>query len=160
MIKMIVSGGQAGADQGGLFGAVKARVRTGGWAPKGWWTECGQQKSILSAYNLKEHPRNGYPARTEANVADSDGTVLFGLIQSPGSQLTKKYCLQLNKPLMHIPVVGGNIVGYTRAVDGFFEWVESNGIETLNVSGNRESKNLGIYKSVAAFIQMGVTVSE
>ena len=36
---MIVSGGQTGADQGGLEAAKEAGIRTGGWAPDkfvGW----------------------------------------------------------------------------------------------------------------------------
>jgi hypothetical protein len=36
---IIISGGQTGADQGGLFAAEILKIKTGGYAPKGYRTE-------------------------------------------------------------------------------------------------------------------------
>lgn len=39
MIERIISGGQFGADMGGLLGASDVYVSTGGTAPYGWLTK-------------------------------------------------------------------------------------------------------------------------
>jgi hypothetical protein len=39
VIERVVTGGQTGADQGGLRAARAAGIATGGWAPQGWLTE-------------------------------------------------------------------------------------------------------------------------
>ena len=39
----IISGGQTGADKGGLIAAKKANIKTGGIAPKGFMTEAGKR---------------------------------------------------------------------------------------------------------------------
>jgi Circularly permutated YpsA SLOG family len=41
VIARIITGGQTGADQGGLRAARAAGIATGGFAPKGWATETG-----------------------------------------------------------------------------------------------------------------------
>lgn len=46
----IVSGGQTGADRGGLLAAMDLGLDWGGWAPKGWRSEDG---AIPSCYREK-----------------------------------------------------------------------------------------------------------
>lgn len=46
MIEKIVSGGQTGADQGGLEAAEELGIPTGGWAPAGYYTEQGKHKTL------------------------------------------------------------------------------------------------------------------
>ncbi|NLX13574.1 MAG: hypothetical protein GXY44_07975 [Phycisphaerales bacterium] len=70
----IVSGGQTGADRGGLDPAIWCELPYGGWCPKGRRAEDGV---IPARYQLQETPSNGYLARTEANVVDSDATAIF-----------------------------------------------------------------------------------
>jgi hypothetical protein len=41
MIEKVMSGGQTGADHGGLRAARRCGIATGGWAPRGWLTEAG-----------------------------------------------------------------------------------------------------------------------
>jgi hypothetical protein len=41
MIERVISGGQTGADQGGLRAPRACAIPTGGWAPRGWLTEAG-----------------------------------------------------------------------------------------------------------------------
>jgi hypothetical protein len=74
MIKKIVSGGQTGADRAALDFALKFFKPHGGWIPKGHITEDGP---LPDKYQLEEMPTGSYPARTEQNVIDSDGTVIF-----------------------------------------------------------------------------------
>ena len=85
----MVSGGQTGADQGGLLVALDLDLKVGGWAPKGWKTENGSdEKKLRDMFHLKEYSRSGYPARTQANVKDSDATVVFRFQPSLGSDAT------------------------------------------------------------------------
>ncbi len=73
-LRKIISGGQTGADIAGLDVAIKHEIPHGGAIPKGILTEAG---SLPEKYNLQEMATNSYPKRTEKNVVDSDGTVIF-----------------------------------------------------------------------------------
>ncbi len=73
-ISRIVSGGQTGADRGGLDAAIELGIPHGGWCPKGRKSEDG---TIPLIYQLVETSSSDYKVRTEKNVADSDATVIF-----------------------------------------------------------------------------------
>ena len=75
-LKKIISGGQTGVDRAALDFAIEHDIPYGGWCPKGRKAEDGP---IGSRYLLKETPTSTYPQRTEWNVRDSDGTVIFSL---------------------------------------------------------------------------------
>src|SRR6202011_5716034 len=83
----IVSGGQTGADRAALDWALQHNVPCGGWCPKGRKAEDGP---INPKYPLKESSSVCYLQRTEWNVRDSDGTVLFSIapILGGGSKKT------------------------------------------------------------------------
>lgn len=72
MITKIISGGQTGADRGGLDAALHCEIPNGDWCPKGRKAEDG---SIPLTYNLTEMQSAEY--RTKANVVDSEATVIF-----------------------------------------------------------------------------------
>ena len=69
------------------------------------------------------------------NVRNSDGTLLMGNRSSPGSRLTLRFCRELDKPYIVNPTPSQLKI-----------WIDNQGIETLNVAGNRESKYPGIQK--------------
>jgi len=71
----IISGGQTGADQGGLLAAQDLGIPTGG-LPQGWLTENGPQEALLRSFGLVECTESGYSARTHKNVLHADGTLL------------------------------------------------------------------------------------
>jgi hypothetical protein len=74
-ISKIVSGAQTGADRGGLDASIYCGLPYGGWVPKGRKAEDGV---IACKYaGLKETKSADYLARTEANVVDSDATLVF-----------------------------------------------------------------------------------
>lgn len=131
----IISGGQTGADVGGLAGAKACGVETGGWMPEGWRTDEGPRPEYKDLYGMKVTTDWRYPPRTRLNVEESDGTVLFGNVNSPGCKLTLKYCHTLHKP---DPLVN-------PTPEELWEWIEELGISTLNVAGNRERTNPGIF---------------
>ena len=148
MIKKIISGGQTGADQGALRGAELAGVETGGTAPKDFRTEEGPNRKLLKHYNLVELQNSAYTGRTRENVINSDGTLIFGDPSSRGSALTMRLCKELNKPCMTVLWRTSAISTNTYERVAYWLW----GIETLNVAGNRESKNSGIYIAIQLFI--------
>lgn len=137
--KKIISGGQTGADQAGLFAAQTLGIATGGWAPKGWMTEEGPAP-WLADFGLFE-AKDGYAIRTSYNVHDADATVLFGRPEERGSALTLKFCRVFFSPWLINPTPAelrqAVIVG---------------GIQTLNIAGNRESINPGIFDRTFATI--------
>lgn len=73
-MEKIVSGGQTGVDRAGLDFAIALGIPHGGWCPKGRKAEDGP---IDNRYQLQETPRADYLQRTEWNVRDNDGTVIF-----------------------------------------------------------------------------------
>lgn len=98
VIERIISGGQTGVDRAALDFAIEQGIPHGGWVPKGRISEDGK---VPERYQMKEHAFPGYPPRTEANVRDSDATVIFidGLLNnSRGSLSTASVCLRLQKP--------------------------------------------------------------
>ena len=100
MIKKIISGGQTGADRAALDIALKFNIPHGGWIPKGRITEDGP---LPSKYKLQEMPTTSYPARTEKNVIDSDGTLIFSRGKpTGGTDYTRKIVLKHNKQILHI----------------------------------------------------------
>lgn len=150
ILEKVISGGQSGADQGGLEGARHEGVETGGWAPKGFITEEGPREILLcSVYDLQEHRSAEYPPRTKQNVLDSDGTVIFGSLGGRGSRLTERYCTENSKPYLLA------ILGTAR---GLADFIEEHQIKVLNVAGHRASTHPDIYRvaktSVAGAIRI------
>jgi hypothetical protein len=74
VIEQLVSGGQTGADRAALDFAIQHGLKHGGWCAKGRRAEDGR---IPGWYELKETQATSYVQRTEWNVRDSDGTVIF-----------------------------------------------------------------------------------
>lgn len=83
-IEKIISGGQTGADQGGLLAAKELGIKTGGYIVRAYMTENGPAP-WLAEYGLIELPDYNYPARTRKNVQESDATALFGRLTERGS---------------------------------------------------------------------------
>src|ERR1035438_289986 len=97
----IVSGGQTGADRAALNFAIEHGIQHGGWCPRGRRAEDG---TIDPRYKLQETPSSGYVQRTEWNVRDSDGTVVFSIapILTGGSKKTVFLAHKHHKPVIHI----------------------------------------------------------
>jgi hypothetical protein len=146
MIKKIISGAQTGADRAGIDAAIESGYEYGGWLPKGRKSEDG---TVPEKYTkLQEMTRGGYPKRTEQNVIDSDGTVIFTYGKlTTGSALTRKFANQHKKPCLHIDL---DIIKDPVSVikDWAIEW----GIKVLNVAGRSASKAPGIYDQVKDII--------
>jgi hypothetical protein len=148
MIDKIISGGQTGADLGGLKAAKKIGIKTGGLAPKGYKTENGSNHELYTVYGLTAASNDDYSYRTAANVRSSHATVIFATnVKSPGTKLTIKVCEKGGKPFVLINPFDADACAVLRSFfDGVYARYERNLI--LNVAGNRESKSPGIGKRV------------
>jgi len=143
----IISGGQTGADIAGVDTAIECEVSYGGWLPKG--RKCEEGTVPLTYTEFQELIRGGYPKRTEQNVIDSDGTVIFSYGKlSTGSALTARLCKQHTKPCLYIDL---NL--NTDHVKLLQDWLTEWDIKVLNVAGSRESKHPGIYDQVKAIMR-------
>ncbi len=147
MIQKIISGAQTGADRAGIDAAIESGFDYGGWLPKGRKAEDG---IVPEKYTeLQEMTSGSYPKRTEQNVLDSDGTVIFGYGKlTTGSALTRKLAEQHNKPFLHIDL---DIV--KDPVPVIKGWVVKWNIKILNVAGRKASKAPGIYDVVKDIIK-------
>ena len=141
---IVVSGGQTGADQGGLLGAQDIGVETGGWVPYKFLTENGSDYT-LQRFGLKDSYK-GYAERTRMNVRDSNITLWFGNVGSAGGCATKRACIRECKPFdvvthMTVDEIAEVVKNYIRIVyhekDKF----------VINIAGNRESNNVGLQES-------------
>lgn len=142
---LIISGGQTGADRGGLDAAITLGLAIGGWVPKGRVAEDGYVPSRYTP--MKETGSRHYGQRTAANVIESDATILFtrGPLNG-GSALTLKLAQRHSKPCLHV-----NLAAFdpARHVDGIRAWLQKYKPGILNVAGSRESKAPGIQTVVA-----------
>lgn len=153
MIEKLISGGQSGADRAGLDVAKALGIPTGGMAPKGWRISLpngiGSDPS-LAEFGLIESDSYEYPPRTKWNVTNSDGTVWFGFLDSPGAKLTLSTAKEAGKPTIINPTA-----------QGLHEWLKANQIKVLNVAGNRLSSfNPDIYEQTYNVLILALNEAE
>lgn len=129
--KLIISGGQAGADRTALEVAKYVlQIPTGGFCPRGCLTEDGPRMELIYEFGLRETESTGYTQRTEANVQIADATVVFGNPYSVGSRQTVQLANGFGKHCWVNP----------SPVE-LRGWCELFQVQVLNVAGNRLSKN-------------------
>lgn len=146
-IVQIISGGQTGADEGGLRAAKALGIPTGGVMAKFFEREDGYREDIAKEFGLLACAIDGYVARTRANVILADGTLVFGNRALSGSALTIRACEAFNKPYFYQPWPTGVLM-----VHAFRQWLKVNNVKVLNVAGNRESKNIGVGEATSSFV--------
>ena len=128
MIKKIISGGQTGADRAALDVAINLKIPHSGGIPKGRITEDGTLPEI---YYLQEMPTGSYPKRTEQNVIDSDGTVIFTRGKQIGeTSYTRKIIRKHKKHGFHIDL---NLAMSFDAASLISQWINVHKIQKINV---------------------------
>ena len=148
MLKKIISGGQTGVDRAALDVAMRLGIAHGGWVPKGRLAEDGP---LPTYYKLEEMPTDEYPARTEKNVQDSDGTLIISRgTPTGGTEYTRKMVLKHGKQLLHIDLAMGQQP--TTAAELINAWIQMNQIEILNVAGPRASGDPTLYNEAATIL--------
>ncbi len=140
----MISGGQTGADQGALSACVQCGFPYGGWVPKGRRTEKGK---VPARYRMRQHWSHHYPPRTEANVRDSDCTLIFTYGKPEGgSRLTIDFARQHGKPCLALNLEQPQAQVVAKGVRWLKRHCPENGI--VNVAGSRRSKAPGIHIAV------------
>lgn len=141
-ITKIISGGQTGADRGALDAALLAELPHGGYCPKGRRAEDGV---IPDDYLLTEITTTSYDARTEANVVDSDATLVFTYGRPSGGSLKTIECaVKYGRPWHHIDLhLGAHDDHVIEACKWLTGTLDADPCPTppdqliLNVAGNR-----------------------
>jgi hypothetical protein len=118
----------------------------GGWRPEGRKAEDGP---IAKRYPLIETPLGSYVQRTEWNVRDTGGTVIFSLgpVLTGGSKKTAEFAVKHNKPCLHAHS------GQDDVAQALRDFVADNKIKTLNVAGPRASKEPGVAEFVREVLE-------
>jgi hypothetical protein len=117
--------------------ALTYGIAHGGWCPRQRWAEDGP---IPERYQLRETPSSDPAQRTEWNVRDSDGTVIFSIKTAlqGGSRKTAEFAAVLGKPLLHLARnFNTNAPQLLRAFLAHYR------VRVLNVAGPRESEQPG-----------------
>ena len=167
-VRRIISGGQTGADEGGLQAGQDLGLEVGGWMPEGFAREGMTAGSRINdtefgtRYGMQEAPRGrthvgmdwrGTPwtyrpytrpyrwgPRTIANATDADGTLWIGSTNSAGYTLTRRSVVD-DRGHMFIVNTDRVNIDDPEVREGFLAWLRENNVETLNVAGNRHSSN-------------------
>jgi hypothetical protein len=151
VLQKIISGGQTGADRAALDFAMARGIPHGGWCPRGRLTEDGP---IAARYQLSETPDSDYAQRTEWNVRDADGTVIFSITATltGGSRYTAELAQHRHKPCLHL----------SRERDGeaasgkLREFLARHEIKTLNVAGPRQSQEPSVGGFARDVLEQGI----
>ena len=148
LVALVRSGGQTGADRGGLDAAREQNVPICGWCPPGGLAEdLPEPPGLLALYpELREGAATGYVERTAWNVRDSHATLIVspgGLEPRSGTEMTAIFAERMGRPVL---VLEGADAG--AGAEEALAWLESLGMRaiTLNVAGPRESKMPGVYE--------------
>ena len=146
-----VSTGQSGTDRAALDFAIARGLAYGGCCPKGGWAEdFPDPPGLLARYpGLRETPDSDPRQRTEWNVRDSGGTLIF--VQrgcaSPGTAFTTAVAERLSKPYSIVEL------DEPDTAQRICSWLEDNlAIRTLNIAGPRESEAPGIYEGASSVL--------
>lgn len=146
MLKQVISGGQTGADEAGLYIAKKFGIKTGGFAPKGWMTKKGPNLMLKNNYGLIEST-GGYKKRTWENVEHSNGTIRLAYsFKSPGEVCTLNAINHFKKPFFDVDLKR------SPAPIQCSEWIVMNDIEILNIAGNTETSTNNVFALVGSYL--------
>lgn len=149
-LRKVISGGQTGADLGGLIAAKAFNLETGGVAPSGYKTCKGPNPALGSEFGLTESLSQLYDIRTKENILASDATLIIASnLNSPGTALTRSICTAHGKPFFQLQVEqearfnGKEIYDEQNYPWVLFDFLEEHSVSVLNVAGNRDK--VGLY---------------
>jgi hypothetical protein len=148
-ISKIISGGQTGADRGGLDAAIRCGLPHGGWVPKGRRAEDGRVPETYGG--VRETASASYVPRTEANVIDSDATLVMACgLPVGGTMKTCSLALKHARPCIVVNLAADR----KAAADQIVGWLTSIPFHegTLNVAGSRESKVPGMQSATQSVL--------
>ncbi len=143
MIKKIIASGQPGVEQAALEVAHELFIDYGGWIPL-WRAEEGNQ-SLIRKYHLHIMSNGNYVRATEQNILDSDGVLILGQGEPTGHAALNRRLAQRNShPWLYIDL---DRIPRFEASNRIQEWISTNGIENLNVTGAKTSQTIDLYQT-------------
>jgi hypothetical protein len=142
-LESIISGGQTGVDRGAIDAALGLGFPCGGTCPKGRRAEDGV---IPDHYPFTESTEDHYRARTEANISNSDATLIlaFSLPLEGGTRLTQELAVTKRSPFL--------IQTLPWSIQEVLDWLVATDVKRLNVAGPRESGAPGIWRATFEFL--------
>ena len=143
----IISGGQSGADRGGLNFAINNNLSHGGWCPKGRRSDNG---IIPAIYNLQEHPSPNHLDMMEANILMADFTLIFARRISINTNQIAAIAKRRKTPFLVLNVWCDK--DYLKA------FILECSPRVLNIAGNVESVSPGICAGVEGFLNLILNV--
>jgi len=124
---------------------MEAGIPVGGCCPKGRLAEDGP---VPERYTLTELTSASYPARTEKNVKDSDGTLVLNIGKlTGGTKKTVEFADKHGKPCLVVQL------DQPWQPDTVASWIQQRAIKVLNVAGPRESKCPGLHDQALDFLR-------
>ncbi|WP_063607971.1 YpsA SLOG family protein [Zavarzinella formosa] len=148
MLKLVISGGQTGADRGGLIAAKACGLPTGGWMPKGFLAHDGRRPDLAAEFGLQEHTSVKYPPRTRMNVQHADATIRIARNwASWGELLTMRFIQQYAKPWCDVDAAKP-----VTTPEDIAEFLVRHRVAVLNIAGNSESAAPGIEQFAVEFL--------
>lgn len=154
-VRKIVSGGETGADRGGLDAAIALGIEHGGWCPKGRRAEDGV---VPARYQLEETPERGFAAMMRRNVEAADATIVFtGDKLTPGSRKTVQLAKAAGRPVLHVRMAEAE-EDHEGTRERIRAWLDDHGVGVLNVAGSRESRCPGIRAIVKDLIALSLSI--
>jgi len=138
LVAAIISGGQTGADRGGLDAGIDLGLNIGGYVPKGRRAD-GDKVPLY--YPMTELNDAGWAPRTRMNVEAADATAIFSPVPtSGGSRFTENECQTQQKVhrVFDLAKDDATLIVEVRA------WLLEVAPRILNVAGPRERKVPGV----------------
>lgn len=152
MIRQVISGGQTGVDRAGLDAALSAGIPIAGYCPKGRLAEDGTIPDIYPLTEM-ESPESHY--RTEKNVLESDGTLVFNRGElTQGTLLTRNFAIKYGRPHLIVQLDAAEVITPEQVV----RWLNGQYVCVLNIAGPRESKCPGIFAETSEFLSETFTL--
>lgn len=162
VLKLIISGGQTGADMAGLYAARELGYDTGGTAAPNFSTSKGLREQLLKSFGLSALPlesswASSYTKRSMLNVDNATATVAFRVKSgSPGTEKTIGYCMtkkwKMPDPLLGVSSSRGycELKGYkpvlviakftSVSAAALRRFLGYHRVSILNVAGHRASR--------------------
>lgn len=146
MIEIVITGGQAGAEQAAWAAARRFGISTGGYMPRGYLTEDGPEPRLGALYNAIEFPLDE-SRRVRANLRRAQALLWFGDPIADEMKALIEASRELSKPYLTV------LPGF-KPVSDVVSWLVVFEVKTLLVAGTPASRAPDLGKRVARFMDL------
>lgn len=143
MLKKIVSSGYPGVERAALDVARKQFIDFGGWIPK-WRAD--EDPELVKNYRMRVMERDNFVKASERNIVESDGVLIIADGDPAGNAaLNRRLADRHDCPHLYIDLRRSAAYESARRIEA---WISQHNIETLAVSGPKDSQSLDLYITV------------